>query len=103
MSMNDAVRDYLLQQIGDEELIQEIYAEFLTGFRAGLASFKEAMESCNMEKMRHWAHTLKGNAGIVGEKDLKNLAVQLEDCVKREDQEGYASFFAQLEQEFATR
>ena len=62
MPMNDAVHNYLLKQVGDEDLLQEIYAEFLTSFRTGLDAFRAAMEDQNQERMRRAAHTLKGNA-----------------------------------------
>lgn len=100
MPMNDAVHSYLLQQVGDEDLLQEIYAEFLTSFRTGLDAFRAAMEDQNQERMRRAAHTLKGNASIVGETAMKQLAIDMENGVIDQKHDVYQNALDQLEDAF---
>ena len=98
--MNDAVHNYLLKQVGDEDLLQEIYAEFLTSFRTGLDAFRAAMEDQNQERMRRAAHTLKGNASIVGETAMKQLAIDMENGVIAQKHDVYQNALDQLEDAF---
>ena len=100
MPMNDAVHSYLLQQVGDEDLLQEIYAEFLTSFRTGLDAFRAAMEDQDQERMRRAAHTLKGNASIVGETAMKQLAIDMENGVIDQKHDVYQNALDQLEDAF---
>ena len=100
MPMNDAVHNYLLKQVGDEDLLQEIYAEFLTSFRTGLDAFRAAMEDQNQERMRRAAHTLKGNASIVGETAMKQLAIDMENGVIAQKHDVYQNALDELEDAF---
>ena len=100
MPMHDAVHNYLLKQVGDEDLLQEIYAEFLTSFRTGLDAFRAAMEDQNQERMRRAAHTLKGNASIVGETAMKQLAIDMENGVIAQKHDVYQNALDQLEDAF---
>ena len=100
MPMSDAVHSYLLEQVGDEELLQEIYAEFLTSFRIGLDAFRAAMADQDQNRMRHTAHTLKGNASIVGETAMKQLAIDMENGVIAQNRDAYQNALVQLEDAF---
>ncbi|MGN0879982.1 MAG: Hpt domain-containing protein [Oligosphaeraceae bacterium] len=100
MPMSDAVHNYLLEQVGDEDLLQDIYAEFLTSFRTGLDAFRAAMGDQDQDRMRRTAHTLKGNASIVGETAMKQLAIDMENGVIAQNRDAYQNALVQLEEAF---
>lgn len=82
--MKDKTRNYLIEQLGsdDSNLITEIYAEFLSAFERNLRIAEKSFDGGDAEGLVHAAHTIKGDAAIVGENEVRDLALALQNAGK---------------------
>lgn len=103
MNMKESVKNYLIEQLASDDpaLLAEVYEEFLRGFRKNLSIAQTALDAEDFAVLTHAAHTLKGDAAIVGENLLKELALDLEQKAKLNDSAGCRPVFAELEKEFS--
>ena len=82
--MKDKTRNYLIEQLGsdDSNLITEIYAEFLSAFERNLRIAEKSFDGGDAEGLVHATHTIKGDAAIVGENEVRDLALALQNAEK---------------------
>ena len=83
--MKDKTRNYLVEQLGsdDSDLIAEIYAEFLSAFERNLRIAEKSFGNADSDGLVHAAHTIKGDAAIVGEDEVRDLALALQNAGKK--------------------
>ncbi len=103
MNMKESVKNYLIEQLASDDpaLLAEVYGEFLRGFQKNLSAAHDALNTGDFAALTHAAHTLKGDAAIVGENRLRELALGLEQKAKLNDSAGCRPVFAELKKEFS--
>ncbi len=94
-------RGALLHRLdGDEELTNEIAAEFLDDIPAEFSSFAAALESADPTVAARCAHTIKGASASVGGEALRRVAFDAEKAAKAGDMDTAAVWFNKMEAEF---
>jgi len=95
--MKDDVRKWLSEQFGDEtETIAIVWNEYLGETTKQLAAARDALAAADYPALDRIAHTLKGNALIVGDGALVTAAVALRDAAKAGDGAGAAEAIGRL-------
>jgi two-component system, sensor histidine kinase and response regulator len=84
-------RQECLERVGgDEELLEEMLQTFMKYTPGQLQRMRQAWEAGDVARMQGEAHSLKGAAGSISARALKNVALELElvgkDCPR--DQAG---------------
>ncbi len=97
------VEQYLKTQLSvqDDEIIREIYQEFLTVFARNLSSAGKALAEGDYTRLGVIAHTLKGDVAIIGLQDLKSLVMSLQEHCRTGDAENCRLLLKQLTDYFA--
>lgn len=80
-------KGFLDRVMGDTDLASTILKEFVENAEVQLARLDECVAASSMDEARRLAHTLKGAAGNVGATALRDVALLLEDWIKRGDLE----------------
>ena len=70
---------------GDEEFIVEILTLFLETSGADVQALRRAANAGDRESVSRLAHTLKGASGNVGADAMMDIARQVEEALRRED------------------
>lgn len=84
--MSKQIEDWLLQQFaGDRATLDMIYAEYLSSTADQLAKARMARAAGDFPLLDRIAHTLKGNALMVGDQVLTDAAIALRDAAKAAD------------------
>ena len=91
--------DWLIDKLGDEELINEIVPIFLKDSGERLDKLSEAVESNDSGAIEFYAHAIKGAARNVGAKRLSDIAYQLECAGRENNVEPAKPFFDKLKVE----
>ena len=81
----------------DRQLIEELFAEFLPGARAGITEIEQAVADDVAEAVGRAGHKLKGACALVGAQHLIALCQQLEAAAKGEDWPRMRQLVTQLE------
>ncbi len=102
MTQKETAKAYLKQQLSveDPQLIDDIYSEFLTTFKQKLAEAGDAFGRKDWQALATAAHTLKGDAAIVGLMPLRGLAMELQDAAKNANSDACEKLFAALKSNF---
>ena len=98
--MKQVCKDFLTEQFGDEDVVKEICAEYVTSIQQKLAELDTAMASKNWTDLDHIAHAIKGNALATGDNEMADTAIQLRLSTKLQDEQNASKLIAQLK-EFA--
>jgi CheY-like chemotaxis protein/HPt (histidine-containing phosphotransfer) domain-containing protein len=94
-------RAVLLHRLdGDEDLTEEIAAEFLEDIPDEFAALSAALASGDLASAGRHAHTIKGTSASVGGEALRAVAFETEKAAKAEDAEAASSAFHKMELEF---
>ena len=83
----------------DEELRQKLLTDFPVENRDRIANIKIAIEEGDLKSARLHAHTLKSNAGLIGEFRLQELAAAVEAKIEAGDVQDIRPHMALLENE----
>ena len=94
-------REILLKRVlGDEELVDEIFAMVLADVPGIILELRNHLDSGDIVQAKGTAHRLKGLGGNVGAMRLFNLAAEIEQRCKAESSEGIPSLLDEIEKEF---
>ena len=85
--MKQCCKDYLMEQFGDEEIINEIYAEYVKSIQEKLPELEAALAAENWSTLDPLAHAVKGNALATGDTDIANVAIALRSAAKMSDKD----------------
>lgn len=98
MSPKETAEQYLKAQLSvqDEETVREIYQEFQMVFARNLSAAGKALDEGDCTRLGSFAHTLKGDAAIVGLQNLKSLAMSLQEQSRKGDTENCRELLKQL-------
>ena len=98
--MKQCCKDYLMEQFGDEDVIKEIYAEYVSSIQEKLPELEAALAAENWSSLDQLAHAVKGNALATGDTDIANVAIALRSAAKMSEKETARSLIDKM-QEFA--
>ena len=94
--MKQCCKDYLLEQFGDEDVIKEIYEEYIKSIREKIPEIESALAAENWSALDQLAHALKGNALATGDSDTANAAIALRSAAKMSEKDTAAAHFEKL-------
>lgn len=96
--MKQCCKDYLMEQFGDEEVIGEIYGEYVNSVREKIAEIEAALASENWSLLDQLAHAVKGNSLATGDNAVADVAIALRSAAKMSDKAAADSLFAKLKE-----
>ena len=94
--MKQCCKDYLMEQFGDEEVVNEIYAEYAKSIQEKLPEFEAALTAEDWSALDRLAHAVKGNALATGDTDTANAAIDLRIAAKMSEKDSARSLFEKL-------
>lgn len=96
--MKAQVRAWLAEQIGeDEELLQSLYAEYVSALTELFAKAKGEIAAGDYVALNKTAHTLKGSTSTVGDTEMFDAVLVLRDAAKASDGAGAVAALTRLE------
>ena len=96
--MKQCCKDYLMEQFGDEEVVNEIYAEYAKSIQEKLPEFETALAAENWSALDQLAHAVKGNALATEDTEVANTAVALRVAAKMSEKDTAQSLFGKLQE-----
>ena len=96
--MKQCCKDYLMEQFGDEDVVNEIYAEYAKSIAEKLPELEAALNAENWAALDPLAHALKGNALATGDNDIANVAISLRVAAKMSEKDNARSLFEKLKE-----
>ena len=94
--MKQCCKDYLMEQFGDEEIVGEIYAEYVKSIHEKLPELEAAFAAENWSALDPLAHAVKGNALATGDTDVANVAIALRAAAKMAEKDNAGSLIEKL-------
>ena len=87
--MKASCKQFLAEQFnGDEEVIQDIYKEYVASMIEKTADIASAAAGGEWDRLDGLAHTVKGNALVAGDNDTAETAIALRSAARlREEAE----------------
>lgn len=85
--MKQCCKDYLTEQFGDEEVVNEIYAEYVKSIQEKLLELEAALSAENWNALDSVAHAIKGNALATGDTAVADTAIALRMAAKLSEKE----------------
>ncbi|MFZ4855310.1 MAG: response regulator [Desulfuromonadaceae bacterium] len=94
-------RDELLERLGGrEDMIARFIGMFIGNVKGYMESLQTAVEQNERDQMRILAHTIKGAAGNISAKCIRETAASMEALAREGDVGGAATLFQQLKNDF---
>ncbi|MFP4588030.1 MAG: Hpt domain-containing protein [Desulfohalobiaceae bacterium] len=84
---------------GKKSLLEKMLQEFSRSVQEKLPEMRSALDSRDWSALEHMAHTLKGNAALIGANRVVNLAMALEQASVQGDATYLDSWLPALERE----
>lgn len=95
--MKECCKRYLDEQFGgDEDIVNDIYHEYVASVAEKLVEAGEALGSSSWDKLDKVAHAVKGNALAAGDTDMADTAIALRSAAKLADSQEAARLIARL-------
>ena len=69
-------------EYGDDDMLRKLRINFVKTNRTAHAKIAEAAAAGDIETAHRLAHSLKGNAGMIGKTGLRNVAAEIESLLK---------------------
>ena len=85
--MKQCCKDYLMEQFGDEDVIKEIYEEYVKSVQEKIPELETALTTENWPALDPLAHALKGNALAAGDSDMAEVAIALRNAAKMSEKD----------------
>lgn len=96
--MKQCCKDYLTEQFGDEDVVKEIYDEYVRSVQEKLPEFETALAAENWSALDSLAHAVKGNALATGDTEVAEVAIALRIAAKMSKKDNANSLFAKLQE-----
>lgn len=96
--MKQCCRDYLMEQFGDEDVIGEIYEEYVNSVHEKLPEIEAALATENWSAVDAQAHALKGNALAVGDTEVADTAIALRSAAKMSETDNGRALLEKLKE-----
>ena len=96
--MKQCCKDYLLEQFGDEDVINEIYAEYANSMQEKIPELEAALAAEDYATLDPVAHAIKGNALATGDTEVANAAIALRVAAKMSEKDNAAALIAKIKE-----
>ncbi len=83
--MKQCCNDFLMEQFGDQDVVNEIYEEYVKSIDEKIAEGETALQAGEWTALDHVAHAIKGNALTTGDNDMADVAIALRSAAKLTD------------------
>ena len=83
--MKQCCNDFLMEQFGDQGVVNEIYEEYVKSIDEKIAEGEAALQAGEWTALDHVAHAIKGNALTTGDNDMADVAIALRSAAKLTD------------------
>jgi FOG: HPt domain len=90
---------FLESMAGKQPFIKRMFAVFISQEPKRLDDIKKALESRDVEQLRHLAHALKGGAATMGVERVRDCCLMLENASKSQDMSAAMTHLNDLEKE----
>ena len=95
--MKDSCVKYLNEQFGgDADVVNEIYAEYVSSLKEKLGEAEAALQAEEWIKLDRAAHAIKGNALSAGDNETAEIAITLRNAAKLQERTEAAQLIARL-------
>ena len=95
--MKECCRKYLMEQFGDDaEVVDEIYAEYVSSVKAKTAEADAALSAGEWEALDKVAHAVKGNSLAAGDQQMADTAIALRNAAKLQNRDDAERLIADL-------
>ena len=95
--MKECCRTYLNEQFGgDAEVVDAIYAEYVTSIGAKMGEADTALAEGAWDTLDKVAHTVKGNSLAVGDQQMADTAIALRSAAKLQGRDQAAQIIADM-------
>ncbi|MBR1921345.1 MAG: Hpt domain-containing protein [Kiritimatiellae bacterium] len=95
--MKESCRAYLLDQLQDGAVVEEVYREYAETARGKVAEMKSLFAGCEWGDLDRAAHALKGAALTAGDNETAEAAVALRGALAQCDAGGVSGRLGALE------
>ena len=96
--MKQCCKDYLMEQFGDEDVVNEIYTEYAKSIQEKLPEFEAALAAENWTSLDRLAHAVKGNALATGDTEMADVAIALRIAAKTSEKDNAHALFGKLKE-----
>ena len=96
--MKQCCKDHLMEQFGDEDVVNEIYTESAKSIQEKLPEFEAALAAENWTSLDRLAHAVKGNALAAGDNETADVAIALRIAAKMSDKATANSLFGKIKE-----
>ena len=80
--MKQVCFEYLMNQFGDKEVVEEIYKEYVASIQEKLTELDAALAAEDWTALDHVAHAVKGNSLATGDNEMADTAIALRTAAK---------------------
>ena len=95
--MKECCKKYLNEQFGDDaEVVDAIYAEYVSSFGAKMAEADAALAANGWDTLDKVAHTVKGNSLAAGDQQMADTAIALRNAAKQQNRDEAERLIADL-------
>jgi len=95
--MKECCRKYLTEQFGgDAEVVDAIYAEYVSSVDAKTAEADAALAANGWDALDRVAHTVKGNSLAAGDQQMADTAIALRNAAKLQNRDEAERLIADL-------
>ena len=95
--MKECCKRYLNEQFGDDaEVVDAIYAEYVSSIGAKMAESDAALAANAWDTLDKVAHTVKGNSLAAGDQQMADVAIALRSAAKSQDRGQAAQLIADM-------
>ena len=96
--MKQCCKDYLMEQFGDEDVVKEIYEEYVKSIQAKLPELEAALVTENWAALDTLSHAVKGNALATGDTEAANEAIAIRIAAKMSEKNDASSHIEKLKE-----
>lgn len=90
---------FLEAMAGKQSFLKRMFTVFISQEPKRVQEIRDALQSGDVERLRHLAHALKGGAATMGAERVRECCLNIEHASKAQDMELAKQHFDQLEKE----
>ena len=87
-----------MEQFGDEEVVNEIYAEYVKSIGEKLPELDTALAAENWTSVDSLAHAVKGNALATGDNEIADVAIALRIAAKMSEKSTASTLVSRMKE-----
>ncbi len=90
---------FLESMAGKRPFLKRMFTVFISQEPKRIREIRAALDSHDVEQLRHLAHSLKGGAATIGVERVRQCCLNLENASKAEDMDTATALMGELETE----